>query len=84
LKTAIKLDPKTSIAYLVIGDLYRRKGEFLLALEHYSKYVALEPTDEYGYRMRSSVFRSLGKDADAELDAAKAESLAKKPGVSGN
>jgi tetratricopeptide (TPR) repeat protein len=69
---AIRIDPKDSVPYSAIGNLYVEMGDDNRALAAFSRELAHFPRDSAGYYLRALVYFRLGDDDSAIRDFSQA------------
>ena len=62
-------------AHLGLGEAYRFKGDFKMALVHHDKAIALKPDSDWFYRERGNTHQNMGNQQLADADFAKARDL---------
>jgi tetratricopeptide (TPR) repeat protein len=72
---AIRLNPKSDIAYLRRSEAWLKKEDRLAALRDADEAVSLDPNDPANYANRATVMRALSRNDDAIADLKKALSL---------
>lgn len=65
---AIELDPTASLGYLVRGQFLESQQQFTQAINDYTKYLQLMPTDVQALQSRSLLYKKTQKDALAKQD----------------
>lgn len=61
---AIACDPGFAKAYMGLGDVFYRTGQYHLAIVHFKESIAIEP-DPYTYRFLGDAYRRVGKREQA-------------------
>lgn len=72
----LKTDPNLADAYMVRGRAYARERLFTQAIDDFTKYVGLKPSDVTGYYFRGLARADVGRSDDAIADANEVQRLA--------
>ena len=62
-------------AHLGLGEAFRAKSDFQMALTHHDKAIALNPDSDWFYRERGNTYQKMGDQQRADADFAKAREL---------
>ncbi|HEY2343071.1 MAG TPA: hypothetical protein VGH90_08595, partial [Chthoniobacteraceae bacterium] len=77
-KRAAEINPKNPLAWYLRAVIEAKHRNFADAAEASSKVLELHPNDREALGLREKSYRSLGKTAEADADAARNKSLEKK------
>ena len=69
---ALAVNPNDVLIYQSRGFYYLSRHKTDLALEDFTQQISIRPTDPAGYLNRGMLLGSIGRDADADVDFAKA------------
>ncbi|MCF6157532.1 MAG: hypothetical protein E3K32_02940 [wastewater metagenome] len=68
LKIALEYYPEYTTTYISLGELYRRKGEYNMAVEILSQANYINPFNPFIHRDLASLYSKLNRKEDAELE----------------
>lgn len=66
LETAIRIEPKYSLAHRELGRLYEDRGDFPRAEYHFRRSLEIDPTDYWSHLFLANLLAVQGKSAEAE------------------
>ena len=70
--TAIAIDPNYADAYVKRSSTHHDRGEYQQALDDAEEAIRLNPDPSLAYVNRAAALAALGRDAEADLDVARA------------
>ncbi len=76
---ALKRNSQFALAEMSLGEAYRGKQDFELALLHQNNAIALKPETAWFYHERGNTYRRMGDSKRAGMDYAKAIELRNEP-----
>ena len=78
-EAALKRNNRFANAEMSLGEAYRGKRDFKMALLHHDNAIALEPETAWFYHERGNTYQKMGDSKRAEMDYAKAIELRLSP-----
>jgi adenylate cyclase len=69
---ALSLDDSSALAYVLLADVYRARGQFEQAISQAERALSLNPNDPVAYRSMGNALNSVGRSAEAVVAIQKA------------
>jgi Flp pilus assembly protein TadD len=75
LQRSIRLDPTSSVPFILMGKVLEKKGDYDLAVLALKHAVAMEPNNPTTHHLLGQAYRDMGKKEEAEAELKRAEEL---------